>query len=240
MLVALLRIVLILGVSAGLGAAYVAVRPAVGLSAMPWTPDVAKVRDTLSRKERIRQKAGISLEEFLEQVELGAVIIDARSEHDFEQGHVDAPNSVVLNIFGEEAESSPLALEKLNAVMYTGLPVVMYCNSITCDLAEDVYIAMERSVQMDTSMVRIFFGGWDLLKDHVAHASGPDTWQPGMPLLPMSMQDPADVGYGDDSMMPSDGMPGDEMSGDNLSGDEFADPDAAGDPGADPAASDDE
>lgn len=159
--------------AAALAAAGVYVQ-ARGLS---WRTDVDALARKLERRAQVgnrraelRASAGVSLEQFRALIDAGAVVIDARPRTEFEKGHLSIPSfPPVLNVEPDQVDQH---LERLFQLQ--GQPIVLYCTSETCDLAEELYIALEALGFTD---MKIYFGGWEgLLAAGMPTESGPDEW----------------------------------------------------------------
>ncbi|MFQ5806940.1 MAG: rhodanese-like domain-containing protein [Phycisphaerae bacterium] len=162
MFASLVRILVIVGISAG--ASYIRARD------LPWIPDVAALRAAQELHEKLRATAGVTLEELLSLIDQGAVVIDARSQAEFEEGHLaiegDPP---VLNVPADEVDAH---VERL--VQLQGVPVVLYCESNTCDYAEELYAALQEFGFVD---IWIYFPGWEgIVEAGLKTATGPDSW----------------------------------------------------------------
>lgn len=162
MFASLVRILVIVGISAG--ASYIRARD------LPWIPDVAALRAAQELHEKLRATAGVTLEELLSLIDQGAVVIDARSQAEFEEGHLaiegDPP---VLNVPADEVDAH---VERL--VQLQGVPVVLYCESNTCDYAEELYAALQQFGFVD---IWIYFPGWEgIVEAGLKTATGPDNW----------------------------------------------------------------
>jgi len=178
-LASLIRILVIVAVSAG--ASYIRARN------LPWIPDVVAIKAKEELHETLHASIGVSLEEFLALIEQGAVVIDARSQAEFEQGHLaidcDPP---VLNVPAEEIDEHVERLIELQ-----GAPVVLYCASDTCDDAEELYATFQQLGFVD---IWIYFPGWKgIVEAGLKTAIGPDTWTgfAGAPPAPLSAEDGA-------------------------------------------------
>lgn len=171
------RTVVILGVSAGAAGGYAALR---GLS---WVPDLERVakqeqrRDAVrAQSEQIRAELGIELEEFLERIAQGAVVIDARPRDQYETEHLLIESwPPVLNI---EPETVVENSERLNALLMSGQALVLYCTSAECELAEELLVELE-AIGFERGLIRIYVPGWEGIKAAgLPTTSGPDTWTP--------------------------------------------------------------
>lgn len=186
----LLRICVILGVSSALGTGWAALKD------MPWAVDVEAVKIRMAGEKKkqeliaevvgdedqteddlrqtIRKEASITLDELRAYIEQGAVIIDARGREKYEREHLYVGyQPPVLNVPEDQIEQN---LPRLLELM--GLPMVLYCNSAQCDLAEDLYLVLRGAGVTDVSEVKIFVPGWEgLEKSDLPKTSGPDDWR---------------------------------------------------------------
>ena len=166
-MVSLLRLGMIVAASAAVGGV------SAGLRGLPWKTDVAALEIDESERSEIRATAGISLDELLMKIDEGAVVIDARAHNDFEEGHLYVHTGMIMNVPGAEVDQH---LDQLMPLM--GQPLVMYCNSVDCDLSEDVFLALKR-LDFPTDMMHIYFPGWaGLTAAGVATVSGAEQWDP--------------------------------------------------------------
>lgn len=158
----LIRILVILAVAVGAGL--------IRAKNLPWAPDLRALQAQQELHKSLRETVGVSLEEMIELIDQGAVVIDARSRQAYEEGHLllrcEPP---VLNVPAEEIDAHVARLMDL-----MGLPVVLYCTSYSCDYAEDLYVALERFGFTD---IRIYFPGWEgIVTAGLETTTGPDTW----------------------------------------------------------------
>ncbi len=167
------RIALIVAVSTGVAAGYAAVR------GLPWMPDLEAIRKKEERQERVRQRSqeirarhGVTLEEFKQLISQGAIIMDARPAEEFERGHLAIESyPPVLNVEPEKVLAQANRLLQL-----LGQPIVLYCTSEDCELAEELLIELE-ALQFDPNDIRIFLPGWEgILAAGLPTTSGADTW----------------------------------------------------------------
>ncbi len=158
----LIRILVIVGVAATAG--FIRARD------LPWVTDVAALEAEEELHNTLREGVGISLEGMLELVDQGAVVIDARSREEYEEGHLLLRcDPAVLNVPGDEIDKHVTRLMDLQ-----GLPVVLYCTSYICDYAEDLYITLEEFGFTD---IWIYFPGWEgIVEAGLETTTGPDTW----------------------------------------------------------------
>lgn len=158
----LVRISVILVLAAGAG--YIRARD------LPWTVDRNAIQREEDRRAEIRATAGVTLEELQAMIEQGAVVIDARPAEAFEEEHLETGfDPPVLNV---PADDLDLNIDRL--IPLKGYPTVLYCTSITCDYAEDLYMEMEA---YGFYGIKIYFPGWEAIKEAgLPTASGPDVW----------------------------------------------------------------
>ena len=81
----------------------------------------------------------------------GAVIIDARSTTEYEEGHIPG----AINI---PHDRIPEFMDVLNTEVSTDARVVAYCRSVTCDFSDLLATEMKVIGYQDVS---VFSGGWD-------------------------------------------------------------------------------
>jgi rhodanese-related sulfurtransferase len=122
---------------------------------VPWIPDRIAMEAEVARRDQLRATVGVTLDEFLRLIDEGAIVIDARPPSAFEQGHLAAPQTLVLNVPADEFEQHVPRLMEL-----AGARFVLYCSSEACDSAEDVYAAMT-DVGFDPADLFIYFPGWE-------------------------------------------------------------------------------
>lgn len=149
-LASLLRVMAILGCSVGAAGIYIETRHAD----LDWIPNPASdIRVDPTRLETVTISADELLARIEAELEGGdpVAIIDARSAESFAAGHIAA--TTIFNIPGDEAEAH---LEKLE--MLRGSDVILYCNSSTCDLSEQLYNVMQ---ELGFEGMRIYTEGWD-------------------------------------------------------------------------------
>lgn len=147
------------------------------LRGLPWVPDVKKlaekvavVDELVQRRAELRRSAGISIDEFKALIAEGAIVIDARTREDFEKSHLKL--DTIPPVLHVEPDTLSENLERLN--MLFGQPMVLYCNSEKCELAEMLYLGLEKN---GFSGMKIFFPGWEgIERAGLERVSGPDTW----------------------------------------------------------------
>ena len=167
-----LRLLLIVCVSFAGGAVHATLR------GLPWAPDLKQVELRKERKDAVRGQhqelrstVGITLDEFKAAMSNGTIIIDARPASEFAKGHL-AIDSVppVLNIEPQTVDQNLTRLMQL-----VGQPIVLYCTSDHCELAEELYVALKPHGFED---MKIFFPGWEgIEKAGLPTRTGADTWQ---------------------------------------------------------------
>lgn len=173
----LLRIAVILGLSTA---------AAIGQSRLrdiAWFPPRETFDEKQAFKAWIRAEALIDLPRFQQMIDGGAIVIDARAKSDYETAHLDlGPNAMIptLNIEPEHVDQN---LDRLMTVQ--GMQTVIYCNSATCDLAEELLIELVARgfVRED---FKIYRDGWDGIRAaHMPSKVGADTWT-GLEMPDMS------------------------------------------------------
>lgn len=162
MFASLLRILVIVGVSVGAGL--------IRARDLPWKPDVQAIEKKQSFDEWVRGNRSLTLNEFLNKIDQGAVVIDARPADAYEAGHLLLQTEPpVLNVPPEDFEANVNRLMEL-----LGLPLVLYCTSNTCDYAEELYSSLQGLGFVD---IWIYFPGWEgIVEAGLPTATGPDTW----------------------------------------------------------------
>jgi hypothetical protein len=167
----LVRIAVILVVSAAVGAGYATVK------GLPWKPDLHEVAKKVELKaavnkehERLRKTVGMTLEEFRTHIAQGGAVIDARPKEEFEKAHLRVDSQPpVLNVEPHEVTQH---LTRLGPLM--GQPIAIYCTSETCELGEELYLELERNQFFN---MRIFFPGWEgIQKAGLPTVGGADAW----------------------------------------------------------------
>lgn len=200
-----LRILLLFAAAMALGAVWASVKD------VPWTPDVEAVRTRLANQkanaERVAaapevdktelDRLAISLDELRRYIDEGAAIIDARDRAAFEAEHLYVGREPpVINVPPEDAYDKHL--DRLYSLQ--GYPIVLYCNSAECELAEDLYRFLVSAGITESSEVRIFRPGWEVLEhSDLPKASGPDTWAGfGMPPADPFADSDGDAPHGEE------------------------------------------
>lgn len=183
----LIRIAIVLAVSAAVGAGYATVK------GLPWKPDLKAVEGKQGRvdavnaqHEKLRATVGLTLEELRTHIAQGGVIIDARPREEFEKAHLQVDSQPpVLNV---EPHDLQRHLPRLQPLM--GQPLVIYCTSETCTLGEELYILLEPNQFFST--IRIYFPGWEgLQKAGLPAVAGPDDWATDQPAAETESSAPA-------------------------------------------------
>lgn len=153
------RLLIVCAATTALAAADVAVR---GRS---WFTDLS----VLSRQEELRKRVGIDVDTFERYIDEGAIIVDARAAEKFAASHVDAIS--ILSIPATPAETLAERAARYPRDQAGGIPIVLYCNSINCDEAEQVYEELSRTVFEE---IYIYLPGWEgILKEKIPVTQGP-------------------------------------------------------------------
>ncbi len=166
---------------------------------LSWRVDRARVEAVEQSKRWFAEHAPISLTELKRQLADGlAVVIDARAADQYAEAHLDA-----------QALGSPLPclnippgslldhLDRLLPLVEQGFSFILYCNSATCDLAEELAAGMAEH-GIDRSLIRIYVPGWVGIEQHgLPTAVGPDTFDP-------AQLDPAMMAFPDEATPPAD------------------------------------
>ena len=165
---------------------------------MPWIPDVEKLQEKQRRHQTLRDTAGISLERFQDLIGQGAVVIDARPREAYEEGHLRIDGiPAVINIPPDEIDANLNRLYDL-----AGLPVVLYCTSNECDMAEELYPILQ---QYGFTEIWIYFPGYaGILEAKLPTVAGPDSWVGYEEPMMNEDQPPNDDGSAD--LEPADGV----------------------------------
>jgi hypothetical protein len=185
----LLRVVAMVGVSAVLGAGYAHHR------SFPWKVDKQAVLGRKLLHDELRKNNGLTHEQFDAMIQdLNVVFIDARPKDEFEAGHLfvdrPAPFIPVLNVPPEDVPNQIGRLQQLY-----GQQLVLYCTSLTCDLAEELVAELEKTgLGFERSNIRIYFHGWldGIVARGLPTETGPDTWTGVEAFDPSMGLDPAD------------------------------------------------
>lgn len=170
-----LRIAAVLLLCAAMGAGWARVKD------VPWLPDAVAVANRIANDKQVEQQRQeipdsvfISLDQFIELLDQRAAIIDAREQEAFEKEHLAVDyEPPVLNI-DPEHDLEP-HLDRL--FQLAGMPIVLYCHSKTCPLAEELYLLLVDSGITANSTVSIFRPGWEAIeKTDWPRTTGPDEW----------------------------------------------------------------
>lgn len=137
------------------GVAVNAVRPSGGVALIQKGQAVSTARhgDVDSTAAGVVPAEGVvTLEQMKQMFDSGdAVIIDARSTTEYEEGHI--PGSINI-----PHDRIPEFMAVLNTEVSTDAHVVCYCRSVTCDFSD--LLATEMKV-IGYQNVSVFSGGWD-------------------------------------------------------------------------------
>lgn len=147
----LTRIAAILGAATLMAVLVNVVRP----DPLPWVIDPSKSINPGENPE-LNRKSSISLEEVLEAYMQGAALfVDARSEEEFEQGHVAGAIHI-------PAAEKDLYLDRIFEHLPFGMMIIIYCEGGECESSNVVYefLAMNG---FSTDDLRIFHPGWEIL-----------------------------------------------------------------------------
>jgi rhodanese-related sulfurtransferase len=168
----LLRILFIVGVSAGTAAGYVAIK---GWHWIPSKQEITAWHQSQDKQKAVRAQSGIELAEFKELLDLGAIVVDARPRAEFEQGHLRVDiEPPVLNVPVDAVDAAQIN-RLMQAQQQTGFPIVLYCTSRTCDFAEELYAVLEPYGFVE---MKIFLEGWEgIQRAGLPTATGPDVWK---------------------------------------------------------------
>lgn len=149
MSVAIARLVGVVGLSVAVSAGSALVRH------LPWVPDLEAMEREVRQHDELRAMAGVTLDELLALIDEGAVVVDARPASEFEEGHLAAPQTFVINVSADEFD---VHLPQLRE--FEGCRFVLYCSSEACDSSAEVYAAMV-DVGFDPADLCIYFPGWE-------------------------------------------------------------------------------
>ncbi len=156
---------------------------AVGWTAhrgLTWRVDRARVEATEQHKSWFAEHGAVDLEQLRTQLAEGlTVVIDARRPEKFEQAHLDAQTLgspiPCLNVVPDGLLDN---LDRLMALIDQGFSFILYCNSATCDLAEELAAGMVEQ-GIDRERIRIYVPGWAGIEDSdLPTTAGPDTFDP--------------------------------------------------------------
>lgn len=129
----------------------------------PLFPD----EERLSCEKQAKKTRAIDLAAFKAHYASGNLVIDARSAEEFEKGHLACP--LIMNVPTEAAGDH---MDRLMA--FSGQPIVIYCTSLDCDLAEQLYCRLEPMGFVD---MKLFPPGWQdgIVKENLPIATGPES-----------------------------------------------------------------
>jgi rhodanese-related sulfurtransferase len=191
----LLRLAIILAVSAGAGTGWVTWR----FPELSWKPNA---KSAVENKE-VAAQAAISADEvhaLIEAAEVGEMIalIDARPADKFLAGHIAAPT--ILNIHGDDRRQyDPSNIEALR-----GFRIVLYCTSTTCHLAGLVYDMLMQ--EYGFTNLSIYHEGWEgWLKKGYPTEAGPEKYMGGPPPWAAGMMGETPQGFEEPTFDPDDG-----------------------------------
>ena len=69
---------------------------------LSWVPDVDAMNVEAALREEFRTTAAVTLDKFLTLIDEGAIVIDARPASAFEEAHLSAAQTIVLNVPADE------------------------------------------------------------------------------------------------------------------------------------------
>jgi rhodanese-related sulfurtransferase len=147
--VAVARLIAIVGLSVVVSTGSALVRR------LPWVPDPGAAEAGERQHDQLRVTAGVTLDEFLALVDEGAVVVDARPASAFDERHLAAPQTFVINVPAAEFDAHLPQLRE-----FEGCRFVLYCSSDACDSSAEVYAAMV-NVGFDPADLFIYFPGWE-------------------------------------------------------------------------------
>lgn len=137
------RVLVLLAIAAGLGAAANAVRP----GRLAWYVSREKVYREPTAEQRAR---AIARQEIPEALERGAVVFDARPEEQYAQGHLPGAVNVPA---GKAAEQ----IDVFYAYAAPDGEVILYCGGDECD---DSLVVHDLLAQYGFTNIRLYLGGW--------------------------------------------------------------------------------
>ena len=145
------RIAAILGAATLMAVLVNGIRPAP----LSWVIDPSKSLNPEENPE-LKRKSSISLEEVLEGYLQGtALFVDARSDEEFEQGHL--AGAIHL-----PAAETDLYLDRIFEHLPFGMTIIIYCEGGECESSNVVYEFLAlNGFSMDD--LRIFQPGWEVL-----------------------------------------------------------------------------
>ena len=122
---------------------------------LTWIPDLEVMNAEAASREQLRATTAVTLDELLTLIDEGAIVIDARPASAFDEAHLAAAQTVVLNVPADEFDLHLPRLRELE-----GSRFVLYCSSEACNSAEELYLAMV-DVGFDPADLFVYFPGWD-------------------------------------------------------------------------------
>ncbi len=142
--------VVVMIVATLVGIAVNAARP-TGVALIPQGEAVATAHHDSTAVVEPREGV-VTVEQMKEAFDAGtAVIIDARSTEEYEEGHI--PGSINI-----PHDRLPEFMEVLNNEVSTDAHVICYCRSVTCDFSDLLATELKIIGYQDVS---VFSGGWD-------------------------------------------------------------------------------
>lgn len=145
------RIVVLLLVSFAAAAVTNAVRPA----GVKWFPSHDEVKPP--PPEPILQ-ADISREKVLEAVHQGTLILDARSEQNYNNAHIPGAMSFPSHYVGDDLAMVDQLLEQVRQRADITNEIIVYCGGGECDDSVMVFNLLTQTAGFQN--VRIYHGGW--------------------------------------------------------------------------------
>lgn len=126
--------------------------PTSSTAPAPSEPAVQDGDASPSPGEHAPHPGDLTKEQVKEMMESGTIIIvDARSEHEYEDGHIPGAVNIPYEKLVEYSQT-------LNNNVPLDATVVCYCRSVTCDLSDN--LAQELRL-MGYENVLLYRGGWD-------------------------------------------------------------------------------
>jgi len=116
-------------------------------------------KETVVDSEKAAKQEGIevlTLEKFRNMREDGAVVLDARTEDEYERGHI--PGALLFDYY-----QFPRYLEKNAPLLYAGGRIVIYCSSVTC---EDSELLARELHALDYDSLYVYKGGFSEWKEN--------------------------------------------------------------------------
>lgn len=158
----LARMAIIVCASGAAGAVYIE-----GFRGLPWVPTAEQLRveaayraglgavKDADARDAILAAAAIDIDTFLAFAERGALVVDARQHAaDFAAGHLAAPFIIHL-----PPESLIAQIDLFEGVILDGVPIVIYCESETCEDSKVVYREL-RQFYGEIGRVFVYPAGW--------------------------------------------------------------------------------